>query len=138
MPLDKIEKIARALTPPEDGGDPVRWRWKVWFALMVIFVIGTFHIIAEKGLIPGIDGTAHAGEVKGIEQKLSVLESKQNVALRLQLGAEICRVYRQRGEETSIFTRGILDNAFARLQEEYASVNGGIRYSVGECSDRKY
>lgn len=137
MPIDKLEKIAKALAPPEEGDDPVRWRWKVWGALMTIFVVGTFHITAEKGFIPGIDGVAHAGEVKGIEQKLGTLEAKQNVALRLQLAAEICRVYRQRGEETSIFTRGILDNAFARLQEDYASVNGGTRYSVGECSNRK-
>lgn len=136
--IDKMEKIAKALTPPEEGDDPIRWRWKVWVALMVIFGVGGFHIFAEKGLIPGIDGVAHAGEIRGIESRMTALEAKQNVALRLQLAAEICRVYRQRVEETSIFTRGILDSAFDRLQEDYASVNAGNRYSVGECSNRKY
>lgn len=136
--IDKMEKLANALTPPKGGEDPDRWRWKVWIALMTIFAVGFFHITAEKGLIPGIDGAAHAGEIKGIEARMTRLEVKQNVALRLQLGAEICRVYRQRLDEESPFTRGILDNAFDRLQEDYASVNGGARYSVGECSNRKY
>jgi hypothetical protein len=136
--INKMEKIANALTPPRDGEDPTHWRWKVWLAIMSMMAIGFFHVVAEKGLIPGIDGAAHAGEIKGIERRMTALEAKQNVALRLQLAAEICRVYRQRVDEESLFTRGILDNAFDRLQEEYASVNAGNRYSVGECSNRKY
>lgn len=137
MPIDRIEKIAEALKPPNGDSDPMSWRWKVWFSLMTIFAIGAFHITAEKGLIPGIDGVAHAGEIKGIERKLGALEGKQNVALRLQIAAELCRVHRQRGAEESTFTRGILDNAFARLQEDYASVNSGQRYSIAECANRK-
>lgn len=137
--MDKIEKIANALVPPEGEGDRAlnRWRWKVWFALMSIMAVGSFHIAADKGLLPGIDGVAYAGDIKGIEQKLGGLEHKQNVALRLQLAAEICRVYHQAVEEPNPFTKQILNTAFARLQEDYASVNAGSRYSVGECADNK-
>lgn len=129
-------KLAEALLPPDNGKDPSRWRWKVWATLMAIIAVGSFHIAAVKNMIPGIDGVAHAADIRGIESRLNSLEEKQNVALRLQLAAEICRVWRQRQTETSTVTRVILDNAFDRLQENYASVNRGVRYSAGECSRR--
>lgn len=131
------EKLVGALFPPKEGSaEAVAWRWKVWATLMALVSVVSFHIAADKGLIRGVDGVAHAADVRGIESRLNSLEEKQNVALRLQLAAEICRVWRQRQTETGAATRAILDNAFDRLQEDYASVNRGFRYSVGECSRR--
>jgi len=129
-------KLAEALLPPDNGKDPSRWRWKVWATLMAIIAVGSFHIAAVKGMIPGVDGVAHAADIENIDKRLTALEEKQNVALRLQLAAEICRVWRQRQTEAGTVTRAILDNAFDRLQEDYASVNRGVRYSAVECSRR--
>src|SRR5690606_40777124 len=129
-------KLAEALLPPDNGKDASRWRWKVWATLMAIIAVGSFHIAAVKGMIPGVDGVAHADDIKNIDKRLTALEEKQNVALRLQLAAEICRVWRQRQTETGTVTRAILDNAFDRLQEDYASVNRGVRYSAVECDRR--
>lgn len=130
-----LEKIASALTPPKDDEDLVGWRWKVWSAIMFILIAGGFYMVAASGGIPGIGGFAHADDIQGVQDRLGRLEAKQNVVLRLQLAAEICRVFRQRTQEENVVTRRILDDAFSRLQEDYASVNGGLRYSVGECAD---
>jgi len=102
---------------------------------MAIIAVGSFHIAAVKGMIPGVDGVAHAADIENIDRRLTALEEKQNVALRLQLAAEICRVYRLRAESSSP-TRSILDSSLERLQEDYAEVNRGRRYSILECERR--
>jgi hypothetical protein len=92
----------------------------------IVWAVGGFATLGAPGL-------ARADELNKVEQRLANIEGNQQVALRITLSGEICRVYWLRmsatGEAWVQF-----NNAFEARQEEYARVNGGVRYPAVECS----
>jgi hypothetical protein len=109
----------------------------VW-RLFVLFVVGG-HIAWACGLIPGIRGFALANEVDEkiaqLDHRLSAIETKQDIALRIALADEICRLYSLRAANTANPDLWrTLNETFNQRQENYRAVNNGADYDVGQCS----
>jgi len=118
-----IELIAEATKSPT-----IAWR------LLVTVVIGV-HIAWACSLLPGIAGFAMAEEVDDVKGRLTEIEKKQDIALRIALAEEICRLYtlRAANENNQALWR-TLNATFNDRQEDYRAVNDGQPYNIGECS----
>lgn len=108
--------------------------WRV----VILLLIGG-HISWACGWIPGIDGFALAGEVDDkiaqLDERLGQIESKQDIALRIALADEICRLYALRAENAANPPLWrTLNDTFNARQVDYARVNEGRQYDVGQCS----
>lgn len=109
----------------------------VW-RLFVLFVVGG-HIAWACGLIPGIRGFALANEVDEkiaqLDHRLSAIEAKQDIALRIALADEICRLYALRAQNVANPPLWrTLNDTFNARQQDYSAINGGREYDVGQCS----
>lgn len=122
-----VELIAEAARSPT-----VAWR------LLVTFVVGV-HIAWACSLLPGVRGFALAGEVDEkvaqLDSRLAAIETKQNIALRIALSDEICRLYALRAANVAnppLWRQ--LNDTFISRQQDYSAVNDGREYDVGQCS----
>lgn len=119
--------IAEAVKSPT-----VAWR------LIVTLIVGV-HIAWACGWLPGIQGFALAAEVDDetttIKSRLTAIETKQDIALRIALADEICRLYALRDQSVSQPTLWrTLNDTFNDRQEDYAAINSGREYDVSQCS----
>jgi hypothetical protein len=108
--------------------------WRV----VVVMVFGG-HVVWACGWLPGIPGFAMAGEVEEkvaqLDSRLGAIESKQDIALRIALADEICRLFELREQSRGnapLFQT--LNEAFNDRQEDYRNVNGARPYDVAQCS----
>ena len=106
--------------------------WRV----LVAFVI-TMHVAWACSWLPGISGFALAADLEASKletnSRLSSIEAKQDISLRLALAAEICRIQSLRNATADAVMRAQLNRSFDEKQEQYASVNRGARYPIAEC-----
>lgn len=105
---------------------------------VIVLVIGG-HIAWACGVIPGVQGFAVAGEVDAkvaqLDARLGAIETKQDIALRIALADEICRLYALRAANTANPDLWrTLNETFNQRQENYRAVNSGADYDVGQCS----
>lgn len=122
-----VELIVEATKSPT-----VAWR------LLVTLIVG-LHITWACGYLPGIRGFALAGEVDakvaGLDARLATIETKQNIALRIALADEICRLYALRASNVANPPLWrTLNDTFNARQQDYSAVNEGREYDVGQCS----
>lgn len=122
-----IELLAEAAKSPT-----VAWR------LLVTVIVGV-HIAWACSLLPGVRGFALAGEVDNkvtqLDSRLAAIETKQNIALRIALADEICRLYTLRAANVANPPLWQTLNAtFNARQQDYGAVNDGREYDVGQCS----
>jgi len=107
--------------------------WRV-----VVIMVGGGHIAWACGWLPGIQGFAMAGEVEGLENKLVAIETKQNIALRIALADEICRLHALRDQNVSNQPLWqTLNETFNNRQEDYRAVNNGVEYAISQCSAQR-
>lgn len=145
-----LRDVAKELVPPESGTDPTTWRWKMFVTVVALAAVFAFHVAGSKGLIPGVAGVAHAADIEKVNAKIDrvqrdlkseIADVKNDVAdvatsqrtlLRLALAQEICRIYWLRMDADGLLLSQ-LNASFDRQQEEYASINDGVRYAAIEC-----
>ena len=119
-----VRGVGKALVPP--GIDPDLW-WRLVVSGLLAFLFAAFLWSVGAFAALGYPGLARA-------DKLSEIERKQDIQLRLTLAQEICRLYFLRMDASGqLWTQ--LNDTFEKRQEEYAAVNGGQRYQTSsECS----
>lgn len=108
--------------------------WRV----VIIMVVGG-HIAWACGWLPGLRGFALAGEVDAkvaqIDSRLGAIETKQDIALRIALADEICRLHALRDANvTNPPLWRTLNDTFNARQEDYRAVNNGNEYAIAQCS----
>jgi hypothetical protein len=128
------EEVLGALVPPGIG-KALKWR------LVVSLSIGTLGLFAAWTLgwftaLGFSSGFARADETKALSGRLASIEDNQKTGLRITLAQEICRLYFLRDSATGEAWR-VFNDSLDKHQEEYATVNKGIRYPVVECSKPK-
>lgn len=106
--------------------------------IVIIIVVGG-HIMWACGWLPGMPGFALAADVDGkvaqLDARLGTIETKQDIALRIALADEICRLYTLRAANVANPPLWrTLNETFNARQEDYSAVNKGREYDVGQCS----
>ena len=122
-----VEFLAEAAKSPT-----VAWR-------LLATVIICVHIAWACGWLPGIQGFALAENVeeenKTIRSRLTAIESKQDIALRIALADEICRLFTLRSANVANPPLWrTLNDTFNARQEDYAQISEGRAYDVAQCS----
>lgn len=105
---------------------------KVVYSLLLLAALQLGHMWVSETM-PWQGGTAKAGELSSVEEKLDRLLEQSTTDLKLSLGQEICRLYFARMEANSPAVDGILSESYDEKQAEYAELNEGRRYNVDEC-----
>jgi hypothetical protein len=118
----------------------VTLRPAAWRVIILLILFG--HIAWACNWLPGVQGFALASEVdkqiKQLDSRLGMIETKQDIALRIALADEICRLYALRAESTtnpSLWRT--LNETFNSRQEDYRAVNDGSEYVIAQCSAQR-
>jgi len=112
-------EFVRSLVPPDKDEDPRPWRRSVFWALLSIIVVLTFHLVSVKGYLSsiGISPVASAAEVQIIDQRSkSILYAIYSPQVRAKI--------RERCDTQDRHEREVINMELDRLLKEYRDAAG--------------
>ncbi len=131
--IDKIVAAARGITPHEHDAPPEeqrRWRFNVFWALLLIMVLLGFHLAAAGGALEfaGISAVANASEVRQNGK------TARAILRRLAL-PEIRAKIRQRCRAETAADRERINRDLDRILEQFKTDTGSDFGALPTCSE---
>ena len=117
--MNSFLEIVRSLLPPDKDEDPRPWRRSVFWALLLIIAVLTFHLASVKGYLSsiGISPVASAAEVHIIDQRSkAILYAIYSPQVRAKI--------RQRCDTNDREEREQINTELDRLLKEYRDAAG--------------
>jgi len=111
-----VQTIVEALAPPDSDASPravKTWRFVIAGSVLMMTAIMSFHVVATKGLVPGVSGYAEAREVEQVQHTLERFVKSSIDKVLLEYRRQHCRAIRDNNEQAKRFY-------FYRLRQEEA------------------
>ena len=128
--FDRIVEAARGIMPPDKDEDPRPWRVNVFWSLLVIIVVLTFHLASASGYLEriGISGVANATEVQQNGKTARAI-------LRRMALPEIRAKVRERCHAESAADRERINRDLDRILEQFKTDTGEDFGDLPTCAD---